>query len=161
MILINRGHLSYYMGTLSYIYRKRNMELNQITFKSLDNSNIIQLIKASRQGINYDSFDYLLNNFPFNNSEWSKILHVSERTIQRYKREKKRFNSMQSERLLLIMLLLQKGIEVFGNKKNFISWLGSTNISLGGIQPKSLLDSTFGINLVKDELVKIEHGILA
>ena len=40
-------------------------------------------------------------------------------------------------------------------------WLDAENIALGGVKPKSLLDSTFGIEIVKDELTRIEHGILA
>ena len=59
------------------------------------------------------------------------------------------------------MLLFQKGIEVFGNASKFITWIDSKNIALGGIKPKNLLDNAFGINLIKDELIKIEHGILA
>ncbi|MGQ1784092.1 MULTISPECIES: antitoxin Xre/MbcA/ParS toxin-binding domain-containing protein [unclassified Saccharicrinis] len=59
------------------------------------------------------------------------------------------------------MLLFSKGFEVFGEKKNFLSWLYSKSIALGNIRPIDLLDNSFGINLVKDELIRIEHGILA
>ncbi len=59
------------------------------------------------------------------------------------------------------MILLNKGIEVFGSSDNFISWLNSVNIALGSIKPIELLDNSFGINLVTDELMKIEYGVLA
>lgn len=86
---------------------------------------------------------------------------MSERTIQRYKRENKRFNSIHPEKLLIIMLLFKKGAEVFGSIPNFLTWLSSKNIALGGVKPLELLDNSFGVNLVKDELTKIEHGVLA
>lgn len=137
------------------------MENDKITFNSLDNKDVFKLIKATREGVDYDTFDNLSVRFPLNNSDWSRILNVSERTIQRYRREKKRFDSTRSERLLLIMLLLKKGVDVFGSSDNFITWLNSKNISLGGIKPIKMLDNTFGVNLIKDELIRIEHGVLA
>lgn len=137
------------------------MKTSNLTFKSLDNNNVFKLISTTREGIDYETFDRLAVSFPLNSNDWSRILNVSVRTMQRYKREKKRFDSIHTERLLLIMLLFNKGTKVFGNTSNFISWINSQNISLGGIEPISLLDNAFGINMVKDELTKIEHGILA
>ena len=81
--------------------------------------------------------------------------------MQRYKKEGLSFETLQSERILDIALLQRKGIEVFGNTDNFFTWLKSINISLGGIKPLELLDNSFGIGLLKDELLRIEHGILA
>jgi uncharacterized protein (DUF2384 family) len=50
---------------------------------------------------------------------------------------------------------------IVGDTEKFNLWLDSNNLALGGIKPKSLFDSTFGINLLKDELIKIEYGVLA
>ena len=50
---------------------------------------------------------------------------------------------------------------MFEDKANFDSWLDTKSIGLGGIKPKDLFDTTFGINLVCDELTRIEHGVLA
>lgn len=137
------------------------MKTDKITFKSLDNKDIFKLIKSTREGVDYDTFGNLADRFPLNITDWSRILNVSERTMQRYKREKKRFDSIHSERLLLIMLLFKKGLEVFKSTDYFIKWLHSENISLGGVKPLNMLDNTFGVNLIKDELVRIEHGVLA
>jgi putative toxin-antitoxin system antitoxin component (TIGR02293 family) len=137
------------------------MKADNISFKSLDNKDVFMLIKSTREGLGYDTFDKLSGRFPLNNSDWSKILNMSERTMQRYKREKKRFDPIHSERLLLIMLLFKKGTEVFGDSDSFIKWLNSENISLGGVKPINLLDNSFGVNIVKDELSRIEHGMLA
>ncbi|MCH8317933.1 MAG: DUF2384 domain-containing protein [Bacteroidetes bacterium] len=53
------------------------------------------------------------------------------------------------------------GLDVFVDSQKFNTWLESQNIALGGIKPKDLLDNTFGINMIKDELSRIEHGVLA
>lgn len=150
------------MSDKCYIFVKKCiMRTDNFSFKSLDNKDVFMLINSTREGVDYDTFDKFSNKFPLNNSDWSNILNVSERTMQRYKREKKRFDSIHSERLLLIMLLFKKGIEVFESKDNFIKWINTESISLGGVKPIKMLDNSFGINLIKDELVRIEHGILA
>lgn len=137
------------------------MKTEDITFRSLDNNDIFKLINATREGVDYKTFNDFSITYPLNSIVWSKILNMSERTIQRYKREKKRFDSIHTEKLLLIMLLFKKGSEVFGDTTNFLTWTNSENIALGGGKPIDLLDNSFGINLVKDELLRIEHGVLA
>ena len=58
-------------------------------------------------------------------------------------------------------MLYNLGTEIFGDKVKFDSWLESDNIALGGQKPKAFLDNTFGIGLLKDELIRIEQGVLA
>lgn len=137
------------------------MKTDNLTFKSLENSDIYKLIDVTRKGIDYNTFNEFTVSYPLNISTWSKILNMSERTIQRYRREKKRLDSIHTEKLLLIMLLFNKGVSVFGNISNFLAWINSKSIPLGGVKPIDLLDNSFGINMVKDELIKIEHGVLA
>lgn len=93
--------------------------------------------------------------------DWSRFLHLSERTMQRYKKEKKDFDPIYSEKIIEITLVYNRGVEVFGNQGKFDTWLETSNIALGGMTPKSLLDNTFGIQFVKDELIRIEQGVLA
>ncbi len=137
------------------------MEAENLTIKSLENKDVLQLIDITRKGVDYNTYKKFTASYPLNPAAWSKILNMSERTIQRYKREKKRFDSIHTEKFLLIMLLFKKGVEVFGNTSNFLTWINSKNIPLGGVKPLDLLDNSFGINMVKDELIKMEHGILA
>jgi uncharacterized protein (DUF2384 family) len=49
----------------------------------------------------------------------------------------------------------------FGSEENFHTWMETKSIPLGGVKPKGLLDTTYGINLITDELGRIEHGIFA
>lgn len=127
----------------------------------MDNNEVFKLIDVTREGVDYKTFDDFSSAYPLTSNAWSRILNMSERTIQRYKRENKRFDSIHTEKLLMIMLLFKKGAQVFGNTSNFLTWLNSKNIALGGVKPVDLLDNLFGVNLVKDELIKIEHGVLA
>lgn len=134
---------------------------SSITYSSVDDRDILQLISTIRQGIKYALFISLAEKSPFSLNEWSAFLHISERTMQRYKKEKKSFDPIYSEKILEVTLLYKFGSEVFGSNEKFNTWLETKNIMLGGAKPKDLLDNTFGISLVKDELTRIEYGVLA
>jgi len=127
----------------------------------LTTGNKAVLMKVIRGGIEFDKFQSMVSKYPFSMEEWSSFLHLSERTLQRYKKEDKNFDALQSEKILQISLLYQRGVEVFGEKENFDLWLDFPNIALGNIKPKELLDNAFGIALLEEELTRIEHGILA
>lgn len=127
----------------------------------MDDKDVIHFIKAVRLGFSFAAFYNFAKSTPFSLSEWSAFLNMSERTMQRYKQEKKSFDPIYSEKILQITLLYNLGIEVFGSKEKFNAWLEIPNIALGRIKPKDLLDNSFGIGLLKDELTRIEHGILA
>lgn len=120
-----------------------------------------KLIALSRSGLLFDHFTQIAEQSAFTLKEWYEWIHLTERTLQRYQQENKPFDPIHSERILEIARLLKLGNEVFGSPENFKIWLDTENIALGSIIPKSLLDNTFGINILRDELFRIEHGVLA
>lgn len=124
-------------------------------------SNPYLLMKIARKGLDFDLFNSVVAQSPFSMKEWSALVQLNERTLQRYKQEKTPLDPIYSERVLGIAQVLKQGESVFGNLENFKIWLDSENIALGGVKPKSLLDSTFGIEIIKNELTRIEHGIFA
>ena len=140
-----------------------NNKLNEaaVAYSSIDDSGILSIIQRIRKGINFSIFTDIAQKIPFSLYEWSSFLHISERTMQRYQKEKKSFDPIYSEKIIEITMLYNYGVEVFGNKENFDQWLQTQNVALGGNTPKDFLDSTFGIQLIKDELTRIEHGVLA
>ena len=133
----------------------------EVAYGSLEMGSTISFINIIREGIQFKAFKIFANASPFSLTEWSSFLHLSERTLQRYEKEKRKFDPLQSEKILEIVLLYKKGAEVFGAAEKFNSWLTTENLALGGVKPKTFLDSTFGISLLKDELTRIEYGILA
>ncbi len=133
----------------------------EITYNSVDDKDILLLVNTVKQGIKYPVFVTLTNKSPFTLREWSVFLHLSERTLQRYKKEKKTFDPIYAEKILEIVLLYHLGLEVFGDRERLNTWFDTNNVALGGQKPKELLDNTFGISLLKDELTRIEQGVLA
>lgn len=135
--------------------------LPDVSIGNVDDNTILYVIREVRKGIAYNSFTNAVKNVPLTLKEWSDILDLSERTLQRYKKDKRAFDTLQSEKIVQVTLLIRYGRDVFGDEKKFNLWLNTENLSIGNIKPKELLDSSFGIDLLKDELTRIENGILA
>ena len=57
--------------------------------------------------------------------------------------------------------LYTRGEEVFGSMDKFKSWMKTPSHIFKGETPVSLLDTSFGFNMVFRELGRIEHGIFA
>ncbi len=121
----------------------------------------VKLIELTRKGVAYSLYQTVAMTGPFTTSEWSSYLHITERTLQRYKKENKVFDPIYSEKILEIAQLQKRGKDIFGEAENFNRWMDSKIVALGGVKPKSLLDSSFGILLLNQELTRIEHGIFA
>lgn len=137
------------------------LEEPQIGYSIVDDKNILLLINTVKKGVDYNMFLSIAAKSPFNISEWCDYLHLSERTLHRYKKDNKSFDPIYSEKIMELTMLYKYGFDVFGGKEKFNVWLNATNIAMGGIKPKELLDTSFGISMVKDELTAIEHGVLA
>ena len=121
----------------------------------------INLANVVRDGLSYNYFSTLSDRIQVGVQEWADYLHISERTIQRYKKEGKVFDPIYSEKIILVELLYKKGIDVFGIEENFYTWMDTKSVALGGVKPKDMLDTSFGLTMVNDELGRIEHGIFA
>jgi putative toxin-antitoxin system antitoxin component (TIGR02293 family) len=131
----------------------------ELFFSSLSNKTGYDKISAVREGIPYYAFERYAVSSPLSLSDWSEFLEISERSLQRYKKDNKTFDRMRSERIMEIAMVLKKGEEVFGDKEKFTIWMNSNIIALGGIKPRELLESSYGIKLLDAELTRIDYGM--
>jgi len=146
------------MATTLKLFEKKG---GDISYSWNDDKRSYVLIKLVREGISYSDFSKVSNLAPFTTREWAVYLNISIRTMERHRQENKVFRQEQSERILSIYQLLNYGRFVFGSEGNFFDWMSLESIALGGIKPKELLDTSIGINMVRDELGRLEHGVLA
>ncbi|MEP6595803.1 MAG: antitoxin Xre-like helix-turn-helix domain-containing protein, partial [Ginsengibacter sp.] len=110
---------------------------------------------------NYKEFKKISDKVPFTQKEWADILHISERTLQRYAKDEGNFNFSVADRILQIDKVIKKGIEVFGSIEKFIGWLKSNPYMLEGRLSLQSLGSFDGITMVLTQLGRIEHGLFA
>jgi putative toxin-antitoxin system antitoxin component (TIGR02293 family) len=109
----------------------------------------------------FKEFKRIADKVPFTQKEWSDILHISERTLQRYAKDDGSFNFGVTDRILQVDKVIKRGIEVFGNIDKFIGWLKSNPYMLEGRLSLQSLGSFEGINMVLTQLGRIEHGLFA
>lgn len=127
------------------------------TNKLVSESDFIDVI---RQGIPKKSMDTLMEATGLTNAEMAMFIHTSDRTLRRYTNQQK-LNPDQSERLLELARLYSRGAEVFEDMELFKEWMDTPALALGNQTPKSYLDTSLGIDLLMNQLLRIEHGIYA
>src|SRR4051812_12260380 len=89
----------------------------------------------------------------------AELLGVSVRTYQR-QRNTENISQAASENVLKLAELYDTGLTAFdNNKESFVSWLNSPIPALNNEKPIGLLSSNLGIDLVKEELLRIEYGV--
>ena len=52
-----------------------------------------------------------------------------------------------------------KGMAVFGDREKFLAWMRQPNIALADRIPEDLLSYKLGMDMVMDELGRIEYGV--
>lgn len=117
-------------------------------------------VSAIRRGFPSQALDSFATNVGATNSELGEMFGLSVRALAG-RRRRARLSPAESERLLRLAKTVSRAQAVFGDLSNGLSWLQSSNISLGGVTPVSLTDTEMGFELVADVLGRIEHGIVA
>jgi len=88
------------------------------------------------------------------------LVNITERTIQR-KKDLDHLSKPVSEQLLQLAEAFSRGEEVFGSLDRMKQWLTAPNKALDDTPPFDFLSSRFGIQMVLDELGRIEHGVIS
>jgi putative toxin-antitoxin system antitoxin component (TIGR02293 family) len=119
-----------------------------------------EFIDMIRHGVPRKSMDHLMQSTGITPEEMAAIMHTSERTLRRYEPHKL-LNPEQSERIIELARLYSRGEEVLGDKESFKEWMDANVLALGNKKPKTYLDTSLGIELLMEELGKIEQGVFA
>ena len=111
--------------------------------------------------LTFNDFKKIASKADFTQKEWADILHISERTLQRYSKENSTFSFSVTDRILQIDKVLKRGLEVFGSYEKFLLWIRDNPYMLEGRLSLQSLASFEGINNVLTQLGRIEHGLFA
>lgn len=115
----------------------------------------------SLKDFTYSEFKKIAAKAPFTQAEWAAILHLSERTLQRYAKSNGTFAPMNAERALHIAQVLEQGKITFGKVENFYEWLKQNPYMLEGNLSFDSLTTADGIQMIQAQLARIQHGIFA
>lgn len=120
---------------------------------------VLYLTKKQAASFSIADFNTLSEKLPFTQAEWAAVLHISDRTLQRYLKEQKPFEGLYAEHLYQLENMAVLGIQVFGNEVALTEWLRNEKVVLGEIIDFSALHSFWGVKLICNELGRIEHGV--
>ena len=107
----------------------------------------------------YRKFEKIAVLIPFTQKEWANILHLSERTLQRYSKDNSSFEGIYVDRILQIEQMIELGLETFTDANAFYKWLHKEKNVLGRLLNFESLYSIQGIQDVTDQLGRIQYGV--
>ncbi|MCR9171115.1 MAG: DUF2384 domain-containing protein [bacterium] len=141
-------------------------DVNKVNDVSLTYRNVfsdkIYLNHIINKGLPFSFFDEIRNNSPFDDKQWSEFLGISLRTLSRYDSDENHvFKSTQSEKILEMVEVISTGLTVFDTEEDFLLYLETPAPALRFEKPINLLGTSYGKELIMDELNNIEHGIFA
>jgi putative toxin-antitoxin system antitoxin component (TIGR02293 family) len=128
--------------------------------KQLKLSNDFDIINLARKGFSKHVLLALAKKISLNIQELANILHISERTLQRYD-DDAIIKTEYAEKAVELARLYTRGEEVFGSIDKFKLWIKSPSVIFNGEAPVTILDTSAGFDMVFKELGRIEHGIFA
>ncbi len=162
--------MSYVCKTIVGVMKKNILFKKTVTNKEKDSSPLLKEPLSVYRGIKslpaikdftFSEFKKIADKTPFTQAEWAAMLHVSERTLQRYAKNNGHFAPINAERALQIAKVIKRGREVFGKTEKFYHWLKRDPFMLGGNLSTGSLYSSAGIERVLTQLGRIEYGLFA
>ena len=121
----------------------------------------ISLLNKSKKGLNASSAIDFLSLSGFTQDEFQETFKTTVKTIQNHVSRSLTLDAALSEKLLKSFALFDKGSVIFGSAKSFHQWLATPAYGLGNQLPFDLMDTITGIQLIEEELIRIEFGDLA
>ena len=117
------------------------------------------LAYLAQNGVPKAVIQHLADSAGLDIKELVSLLPVTPRNLLRYN-DNDLLSNVVSDHLISLADLFATGTKVLG-KEYFLDWLHHEIQSLGGEKPIHFLRTHAGIDLIKTELGRIEHGIFA
>ena len=121
--------------------------------------NDFDLAYLAQNGVPKAVIQHLADSVGLDVKELISLLPVTPRNLLRY-HDEELLSNVVSDHLIALADLFATGTEVLG-KDYFLDWLHHDIQALGNERPLHFLKTHAGIDLIKTELGRMEHGIFA
>lgn len=118
----------------------------------------VDLVELLEEGFTKNSYLKAKELTGFSHQDMAAVLSVSTKTLES-KRGRDKLSDTASERLLKLAEVAASGIHVFGSVELFREWLRRPLRPIGGKRPVDLMVNMYGLEVVKQLLGRIEHGV--
>jgi len=88
----------------------------------------------------------------------AEVLELTPKTIHKYQVQHIKFSPSKTELMLKLVALYKKGADVFGTREALLSWLSKPAFGIDNRVPLHLIKTSGGIDLIFEELDRIQHG---
>jgi putative toxin-antitoxin system antitoxin component (TIGR02293 family) len=126
-------------------------------FKNFDLTNNHKLVFTARRGVKSKVFFDFAETIKMPEKDLAKILNISTRTIANYDKQQKTLEPLQSEHLLKLITLFDKGEETFGSVDEFNYWLRKPFWN-SKETPMDWIITHGGVDLIINELDRLAKG---
>jgi putative toxin-antitoxin system antitoxin component (TIGR02293 family) len=126
-------------------------------FKGLSIENDAQIFKHARAGLSSAVFYEFARLIKMPDKSLANLLHLSPRTISNYHEKHKSLEPVQSEHLLKLISLYDKGEDVFGSIDELNYWLNKPFWD-SQEKPTDWLITPGGVDLVILEMDRLSYG---
>jgi putative toxin-antitoxin system antitoxin component (TIGR02293 family) len=116
------------------------------------------IVLNARNGLSTKAFYDIVMLTGIKKEELAEIFNTTMKTIMRYTQADKTMDITNSEQALKIIALFKQGNELFGDIQSFRNWLAKPQYGLGRQIPFQLMHTSLGIDLISEELSRIEYG---
>jgi len=124
----------------------------------LNNADGIALLGQINEGLDGKVASLIVDWAKITQNDLRKMSGIPSTTFSRSL--KARFNADQSERLVRIIRVLDRAVELFeGDKDEAQKWLNEPNRALGWKVPADLMASETGAYEVMKLITRLEHGV--
>ena len=107
----------------------------------------------------YKKFQKIAEKVPFTQKEWSHILNLSERTLQRYSKENASFSAIYIDRIIHIEQLINLGLQTFTTPIALYNWLKKDKLVFGNNLNFESLHTSAGIQETINQIGRILHNV--
>jgi putative toxin-antitoxin system antitoxin component (TIGR02293 family) len=121
----------------------------------------ISIVLNARKGLSANVLYDIILLTGFKKEQIATLFNTSAKTITRYTQEGKNLDIVSSEHALKLIALFKKGTEIFGELEAFRRWIQKSAYGLGWQVPAELMETSGGIELIMEELYRIEFGATA
>lgn len=91
----------------------------------------------------------------------AEVIELNPKTIHKYQVQRIKFSPAKSELMLKLVSLYRKGTDTFGARESFLSWLSKPAYGIDNRIPLHLIKTSDGIDLISEELDRIQYGDIA
>jgi putative toxin-antitoxin system antitoxin component (TIGR02293 family) len=129
--------------------------------KITEKSNALDEIDIAEGGLKATAILILAKQLQWDATDIARAIGLNPRILNRHSQNNKTLNMRISENALEVARLSNIGIAYFGNIKRWNEWLNKPHIQFDQKQPKSVIHTIRGRELIKRIILGLEYGFAA